>query len=253
MRLNISDIQHFCTGDGEGIRTTVFFKGCNLCCSWCHNPETVSSAPHILRYADREIACGRNVSVAALVAEIGEDGEYYRASGGGATLSGGEPLLQAEGAALLAKSLRSEGTEVLIDTAGCVPFSAFEKVMPYTNGFLFYVKACTEEDYARIGGEFFLVRDNFGKLTKAGANVRARVPLIPNFNDGKEYCEKMCAFLRSLGAEKVDLLPFHRMGSAKYAALGKTYAYRETPHMSLQRAEGIAAIYKKYFQVKIER
>lgn len=154
-----------------------------------------------------------NVSVAALVAEIGEDGEYYRASGGGATLSGGEPLLQAEGAALLAKSLRSEGTEVLIDTAGCVPFSAFEKVMPYTNGFLFDVKACTEEDYARIGGEFFLVRDNFGKLTKAGANVRARVPLIPNFNDGKKYCEKMCAFLRSLGAEKVDLLPFHRMAA----------------------------------------
>ena len=83
--------------------------------------------------------------------------------------------------------------------------------------------------------------------------MRARVPLIPNFNDGKEYCEKMCAFLRSLGAEKVDLLPFHRMGSAKYAALGKTYAYRETPPMSLQRAEEIAAIYKKYFQVKIER
>lgn len=235
MRLNISDIQHFCTGDGEGIRTTVFFKGCNLCCPWCHNPETVSSAPQILRYADREIACGRNVSVAALVAEIGEDGEYYRASGGGATLSGGEPLLQAEGAALLAKSLRSEGTEVLIDTAGCVPFSAFEKVMPYTNGFLFDVKACTEEDYARIGGEFFLVRDNFGKLTKAGANVRARVPLIPNFNDGKKYCRKNVRFSTFAGRGKGRFAALSPHGSAKYAALGKTYAYRETPPMSLQR------------------
>lgn len=148
-----------------------------------------------------------------LLRKSARTGSIIGRAAGGATLSGGEPLLQAEGAALLAKSLRSEGTEVLIDTAGCVPFSAFEKVMPYTNGFLFDVKACTEEDYARIGGEFFLVRDNFGKLTKAGANVRARVPLIPNFNDGKKYCEKMCAFLRSLGAEKVDLLPFHRMAA----------------------------------------
>ncbi len=83
MRLNISDIQHFCTGDGEGIRTTVFFKGCNLCCPWCHNPETVSSAPQILRYADREIACAPTYPLPRLLRKLARTGSIIGQAAGG--------------------------------------------------------------------------------------------------------------------------------------------------------------------------
>jgi len=185
-----------------------------------------------------------------LLRKSARTGSIIGASGGGATLSGGEPLLQAEGAALLAKSLRSEGTEVLIDTAGCVPFSAFEKVMPYTNGFLFDVKACTEEDYARIGGEFFLVRDNFGKLTKAGANVRAREPLM-EFQRRQGVLRKNVRFSTFAGRGKGRFAALSPHGQRQVCgAREKTYAYRETPPMSFAAGEEIAAIYKKYFTGK---
>ena len=109
-RLNISDIQHYSTGDGDGIRTTVFFKGCNLRCPWCHNPETLSSLPQRLREGNRERLCGRWMAVEEVLEEILWDVDFYRESGGGATLSGGEVLLQAAGAAELCRRLRERGT-----------------------------------------------------------------------------------------------------------------------------------------------
>ena len=98
--LNIFNIQHFFVGDGDGIRTTVFFKGCNMCCPWCHNPESLSAAPTKLcdkRRSTTEIL-GKMVPAEDVVREVLVDREYYEESGGGATFSGGEVLLQAEGA-----------------------------------------------------------------------------------------------------------------------------------------------------------
>ena len=107
MQLNISDIQHFSVGDGPGIRTTVFLKGCNLHCPWCHNPETISPEPITLHYpkARKTVSYGRKTPVCDVVTEVMEDVDFYRQSGGGVTVSGGEPLLQYEGVAELAKAL----------------------------------------------------------------------------------------------------------------------------------------------------
>ena len=109
--LNVSNIQHFSTGDGPGIRTTVFLKGCNLRCPWCHNPETVSAAPQTLTFAaaERTQTYGVRMRVEQVVAEVMEDADFYRASGGGVTVSGGEPLLQAGGVAALARALAKQG------------------------------------------------------------------------------------------------------------------------------------------------
>ena len=99
--LNISDIQHFSTGDGDGIRTTVFFKGCNLRCPWCHNPETISSKPQRLNQGGHDKLCGRKLTVGEVASELMWDYEFYVESGGGVTLSGGEVMLQSQGAAAL--------------------------------------------------------------------------------------------------------------------------------------------------------
>lgn len=256
MKLNISDIQHFSLGDGDGIRSTVFFKGCNLRCPWCHNPETISQEPQILRYENlqEEKAVGRMMTVAEIMDDVMTDIDFYTESGGGVTLSGGEAMLQADGARDLAAALRAQGIHVIMDTAGNVPYSEFEKVNPYISQYYYDWKACSERDYLRVtGGDYRLILENMKRLIAEGHNVRARVPLIPGFNTGSSYSERMCECLRYAAVKEVDLLPFHRLGAGKYRALGKQYAYRAKPPLSAGEAEEAAAVYRKYFQVKIEK
>lgn len=248
----ISDIQHFSVGDGDGIRTTVFFKGCHLHCPWCHNPETLSFEPQILRDAHGERLCGRLMSVEEIVQEILEDLDFYRASGGGVTLSGGEAMLQPEGVRDLARALRAVPLPVLVDTAGDVPYSKFEMVNPYVEEYYYDWKA-TVEDYGRvIGGDGRRILENLTRLIRDGKTVHARIPLIPGFNVSPAYSRRLCQDLKTAGVQKVDLLPFHRLGSGKYAALGLSYAYRTIPPMSKEQAEKITRIYREEFEVRIE-
>ena len=252
--INVSDIQRFSLGDGPGIRTTIFFQGCNLHCPWCHNPEAIPLRPQKMRDPrGRERVYGAPTDIANILAVVEKDAAYYAESGGGVTLSGGEVLLQAEGAARLAAVLQAEGIHVLLDTAGDVPFAAFQKVLPFIDAIYYDWKAANAEDYRqRIGGDFARILDNLGRLIEAGCAVRVRVPLIEGVNTAPDYAEQMCACLRQVGAQEVDLLPFHRLGSAKYRALGLAYAYASVPSMTIQRAKEIAKIYQKYFKTKIE-
>lgn len=256
MIANISDIQHFSLGDGEGIRTTVFFKGCNLHCPWCHNPETISPKPQILRYNNslHKRQCGKLIPVDEIFKQIMLDRDFYVESGGGVTISGGESMLQADAARELAELLCKEHIHVIMDTAGDVPYTEFEKVNPFIALYFYDVKACNEEDYRRvIGGDFSRIYGNMKRLVAVGKKVRARVPLIPGFNTADSYSERICECLLLAGIEEVDLLPFHRLGEAKYKALGKNYAYRANPPMSFEEADNIADIYRKYFCVRIEK
>ena len=131
--LNISNIQHFSVGDGDGIRTTVFFKGCNLCCPWCHNPENLSAKPSVLNYkvTNKTEIVGKFVYAEDIIDELLDDKDYYEESNGGITLSGGEVMLQADGIVPLLKLLAENEVSVLIDTAGCVPYAGFQKINPY--------------------------------------------------------------------------------------------------------------------------
>lgn len=99
MELNVSHIQHFSVGDGAGLRTTVFLKGCNLRCPWCHNPETWSSETQILRYEQigKEVISGKKLRIEEIVEDVLTDKDFYESSGGGVTISGGEAMLQAAG------------------------------------------------------------------------------------------------------------------------------------------------------------
>lgn len=238
MRASITNIQHFSVGDGDGIRTTVFFAGCNLRCPWCHNPETVYKG-------------GKAVDINDIVSEVMDDRDFYIESGGGVTLSGGECMLQADAVGELAKRLKQNGVSVLIDTAGCVPYDSFEKVNPFVDGYLFDIKTWSDAEFLRVcGGKLELVFDNLKRLLKTDKTVRVRIPLIPRFNI--DSTQKMCETLMAIGVKSVDLLPFHRLGSSKYKQLGLDYAYADTQPINEQTLTQIQNEYSKYFKVHRE-
>lgn len=253
--LRVSRVQHFSVGDGPGIRTTVFFQGCRMRCPWCHNPETWPDDPVTLTYAKtgKSETVGRPTTVREIEADILKDADFYRASGGGVTFSGGEVMLQADGAAALARVLREDGISVIVDTAGCVPFDRFETVDPYVSAYYFDCKTADPAACREIGGDFARITGNIRTLIGKGRPVRVRIPLIPGFNTGDAETAALVTLLRDLGARDVDLLPFHRMGSGKYDAMGLSYPYRETPPLSYEEADRIAGIYRRYFTVRIEK
>ena len=256
IQLNISDIQHFSVGDGPGIRTTVFCKGCNLRCPWCHNPETISRETVILTYpkANRSVTYGRLMTVDEILREVLEDADFYRESGGGVTISGGEPFLQAEAVAELAKALQAQGVSVLLDTAGCVSWSRFEVVLPFVDTVFFDWKTSDPTVMKElIGGDLPLIKGNLARLLRADKNTHIRIPLIPDVNTSEEALTAIAADLRETGAKTVALLPFHRLAVGKYEAMGIPSLYRDTPPLpadTLRRAEEILS---KDFTVYAEK
>lgn len=252
--LYLSNIQHFSVGDGEGIRTTVFLKGCNLRCPWCHNPENLSKEPVTLRYpaTGRVETLGRSATVRSLLPELLEDRAFYDESGGGVTFSGGEAMLQAEALAPLVRLLREQGVSSLVDTAGCVPYSAFRALNPYASGYLFDLKTADPARYRAIGGDLALVKDNLRRLLADGMAVTVRIPLIPDLNTSQQEIRRICEVLRDLEIDRAELLPFHRLGSAKYEAMGLAYAYRDRPPLAGDALRRIKEIYGRYLTVKTE-
>lgn len=252
----VSDIQHFSVGDGPGIRTTVFLKGCCLRCPWCHNPETISRERVTLVYprAHRAITYGRTMTTAQVAEEVLEDVEFYRESGGGVTISGGEPLLQAEAAAELADLLRNKGVSVLLDTAGCVAWSRFETILPFVD--IVYFDWKTSDPVLmreQLGGDLSLIKENLTRLLRVAKETRVRIPLIPGVNTSEETLVAMGEDLRRMGAKTLSLLPFHRLATGKYEAMGLSYPYRDTPPLSphvLKRAEELLS---RDFTVHLEK
>ena len=254
--LNVSDIQHFSVGDGDGIRTTLFLKGCNLRCPWCHNPETLSPKPVELFYKEsgKRVCYGKMMTPRELFPILTRDAEFFRASGGGVTVSGGEPLLQASALIPLLKMLKDEGLHVIIDTAGCVQASAIESVSPFVDCFFFDWKSPRDEVYSdTVGGSLELVRSNIARIIQLKKEIRIRIPVIPGVNDSLRDAEKSRLALLELGVSRVDILPFHRLGSGKYAAMGLDYPYGDVPPIERDYIARIADVYRQSFTVTIEK
>ena len=237
----ITDIKHFATHDGDGIRTTVFFKGCPLRCVWCHNPEGLSPKPEIAFYAHKCISCGecrnegfttddclgkarvlygREVTPSSLIPELLEDRDFYESSGGGVTLSGGECLMQADFCAELLCELKKNGINTAVDTCGFVPRAAIDKVAPYTDIFLYDVKAADADVHIRCTGQSNgIIIENLKYIDSLDKSIEIRIPYVPGYNDGEMgKIGELLAPLKNLRG--VRILPYHPYYEGKYAALG---------------------------------
>jgi pyruvate formate lyase activating enzyme len=236
----ICDIKRFAVHDGDGIRTTVFFKGCPLKCVWCHNPESLSFKPQIAFYKNKCIGCGecqregftpeaclgeakilygKEVTVEELLPKLLEDKDFYETSGGGVTLSGGECLCQADFCADLLKALKNEGIHTAVDTCGFVSRDAIDKVIPYTDIFLYDIKAIDEDVHIKCTGQSNkIILENLKHIDSLGKRIEIRIPFVPKYNSNQTT--KIAEFLRTLkNIKAVKVLPYHNYAGSKYAAL----------------------------------
>ena len=209
----VFDIQRFSTHDGYGIRTTVFMKGCNNACLWCHNPEGLSLKTQLRTYPMKCISCGRCTKVCKLdcdplkciscgkcadvcptgarelcgvemtpeklFEEIKADLDFYKNSGGGVTFSGGEPLLQSDFISETAKRCKEIGISVGIQTAANVKWPEFEKVLPYTDFFMCDFKLFDDDLHKKYTGvSNKLIIENIKKLGNENIKLIVRTPVI---------------------------------------------------------------------------
>lgn len=274
MTATIFDIERSSFVDGPGIRTTVFFKGCNLRCAWCHNPESQSAKPELAFFESRCTHCGKckekcpnaltsctlcgacatycptdarkiygkEMNVDEVMEEILRDRAFYENSGGGVTFSGGECMLQIDFLEEILKQCKEQGIHTAVDTAGHVPYEYFERILPYTNLFLYDIKCFdsdTHKKYTGVGNEQIL--ENLAKLLAASTPIWIRIPTIPTVNADEDEMKKIKAFLDAHGTpEKIELLPYHTMGEGKTIALGKPLMTFPTPDAeTMQRLRAI--------------
>jgi len=282
----ILHLQRFSTEDGPGIRTTVFFKGCPLCCLWCHNPESISMEPQIQWLENRCIGCGtciktcslgcltkteqgvvidrelctgcgdcaeacpanamellgRQVSLDELVEELIKDQIYFEKSGGGVTLSGGEPLMQPDFAAALLQRLKKRDVNTAIDTCGVCSTSSLDKLLLYTDIVLFDLKEAEPEKHydftglhnQRIFDNLIYIRDYIVKRAPEKI-LWIRTPLIPEATATRDNITNLGAFItKNLAGvvQRWDLCAFNNLCRDKYRRLGIAWQYASTPLMT---------------------
>lgn len=206
----VFDLQRFSIHDGPGVRTTVFLRGCPLRCAWCQNPEGL------------EVVETGDDWAPSVMREVCADRTYFEVSGGGLTLSGGEPLLDPLRALTLLSSAKKEGLHTCVQTCGAVPTSTLLAVMPVVDLFQFDLKHVDEAKHREwTGAGTARIHANARLLVERGANVQFRMPVLPGINDDPEHLGQLAAFLASLGVHALRLVPYHRHYLGKYEALGR--------------------------------
>ena len=230
----IFNIQRFSIHDGPGVRTIVFLKGCPLRCRWCCNPESQEWHHETMTQGGVVKPVGRDVSVGEILEEITRDRVYYnRSGGGGLTLSGGECLAQPEFSEALLRATKELGISTAIETAGYAEPEVIRWLLPHVDTVLMDIKHVNSEKHREFTTrENERILENAKLIAREAKRLIIRVPVIPTFNDTEEEIRAIAEFAKSLGTvEEMHLLPYHRIGSDKYAGLGRTYtmAHVEPP------------------------
>jgi pyruvate formate lyase activating enzyme len=273
-------IQRYSLQDGPGIHTTVFLKGCPLDCWWCHNPESHSPEPEITIVESRCIRCGecgercpnklagpctrcgacvdacpadarqmigRTMTTRDLLAEVRKDRIFYDESGGGVTLSGGEPLMQPEFLQSVLRACRDDGIHTAIDTCGYAPQEQLLAAAALADLVLYDLKMMSDAGHVRFTGvSNTRILDNLVALGERHHRIWVRVPVIPGVNDSGEELERMARFAAGVpGVRRLCLLPYHELGSQKSRRLGRPYRMDGTAVPGPERLEAMAKLFRE--------
>ncbi len=222
--LNVHSFESLAARDGEGLRYALFLSGCPLRCAYCHNPDTWDGA------------AGTAYTTEELMRKIRRYVPYFRAGGGGVTLSGGEPLCQAEGVLELILALRAEGIHVALDTSGAVPLTdTVRAVIDAVDHVILDLKMPTDELYRRYtGGTLTRTLDFLSACTEKKKRIWVRTVIVPEINDTEAAMDAYLDVLSPYRAqiERYELLPFHTLGFFKYEKLGVENPLIKTPALS---------------------
>lgn len=279
----VFDIQKFSVHDGPGIRTTVFLKGCNIRCQWCHNPESFSKKPQLSYENGNCIQCracenvcpqgvhtfvqnehlvdfskcsacgvcaencmfqalkifGKEMTSEQVLQEILKDKKYYQTSGGGVTVSGGEPSVQYEFLLEILQKCKDNGIHTCIETNGIMEQDKCRNLSRYTDLFLLDYKATGEELHkalTRAGNKKML--ENLEMLDLLGKEVILRCPVIPGLNDKKEHFEAIKHLKeKHRNITKVEIMAYHSLGKFKWDSLGLAYTLSDIKDVSAAKKQ----------------
>lgn len=275
----VFDIQEFMLHDGPGIRVGVFLKGCPLSCAWCHNPEGLSAGPQLLIREKGCTGCGlcthpcdhavcrpfdrctmicpqHLIRIAGTEHEADILGEqlkkkyqdFLTQSEGGITISGGEPLAQAEFTFALIESVKP--MHVAMETSGYAPQDIFLKAAGLADLIMLDIKHSDTKLHKKmtgVGNEIIL--QNLAALKKTGNDFIVRIPVIPGFNDSRHNIDKIAALLTdTANLSYVELLPYNPLAGAKYPLLGLNFSHtkEDTTPENLILMEELAQIFEIY-------
>lgn len=273
----IFNIQRFCTSDGPGIRTTVFFKGCPLRCKWCHNPESQHIESELmfdkakcincmhcvslcknkchktdasLHLIDRtkciscgkctEASCGalelvgKEMTPASVIEEVIKDKLYFDNSGGGITLSGGEPLFQDEFCFEVLRAAKEKSLHICIETCGAAPQEVIARSAEYVDLYLYDLKHTDSEShrsFTGVGNEKII--DNLFLLDSLGKSIILRCPIIPKYNDTDKHFSEIANISKKLkNLTAIEIEPYHNFGEIKYDKLSRIYEAKNATVMT---------------------
>ena len=240
----IFNIQRFSIHDGPGIRSIVFLKGCFLRCAWCCNPESQSYEIQTMIENGKEKIVGKDVTVQEILPEILADMTYYRRSGGGVTLSGGEMLGQPQFAQDLLCACKQHGLHTAVESTAFASYQTIEKLLPYIDLFMLDIKHMDSEKHKKYTGQDNeLILQNAQKLAKSGVELIIRTPVVPGVNDTDKEIKAIAKFAASLQSVKeYHLLPYHRLGQDKYDGLGRNYSLKEILPPSQEKMEYLLSV-----------
>ncbi len=294
----VFNIQRYCLHDGDGIRTTVFFKGCPLRCIWCHNPEGFSPSASVSYNGDKCTLCGRCVdgcegrviregqmeldrrkctfcgncvakcivganeifgkelSVKDVLDVVLKDKIYYKTSGGGMTLSGGEPSMQAEFALDLIEGAKAEGIGTCVETCGIGSREFYSRANDFGVTFLFDIKCIDSDRHLKLTGvSNERIISNLEFLFENEADVVVRLPMIPGINDKEEDINALCCFLKKYEGKyrKAEIMAYHSYGVAKAKRLGNEEVFFCKDATDEDKARWVEAFSKCGVNVKISQ
>lgn len=199
-------------------------------------------------FADARERIGREMSVEDVLAEILRDTAFYDESGGGVTLSGGEPLMQREFTAALLRECRAREIHTALDTCGFASWSTVDAVRPHVDLFLYDLKLLDDARHREVTGvPVGPILENLRRLAGHGHAIRIRVPVIPTVNDDDASIRAIAAFAASLPqVQGLDLLPYHATAADKYARLDRPYSLAEVRPLTEQRIAELTCIVQEY-------